>query len=65
MLPELSAGLSGGSLDREGVREMLTMASAAASIVTTRKGALRSMPDPEEIEAVAGTSHAMLGRNVL
>lgn len=53
------------SLDREGVREMLTMASAAASIVTTRKGALRSMPDPEEIEAVAGTSHAMLGRNVL
>ena len=53
------------SLDREGVREMLTMASAAASIVTTRKGALRSMPDPEEIEAVAGTSHAMWGRNVL
>lgn len=40
------------SLDREGVREMLTMASAAASIVTTRKGALRSMPEPEEIEAV-------------
>lgn len=53
------------SLDREGVREMLTMASAAASIVTTRKGALRSMPDPEEIEAVAGTSHTILGRNVL
>ena len=39
-------------LDREGVREMLTTASAAASIVTTRKGALNSMPEPEEIEAV-------------
>ena len=65
MLPELSAGPSGGFPGPGSVREMLTMASAAASIVTTRKGALRSMPDPEEIEAVAGTSHAMLGRNVL
>ena len=40
------------TLNREGVRDMLTMASAAASIVTTRKGALKSMPEPGEIEEV-------------
>lgn len=40
------------TLDRNQVREMLTGASAAASIVTTRKGALKSMPLPEEVEAV-------------
>ena len=32
--------------------EMLTFANAAASIVTTRKGALRVMPTKEEIEAM-------------
>ena len=31
------------------LREMLTFANAAASIVTTRKGALRIMPTKEEI----------------
>lgn len=30
---------------------MLTFANAAASIVTTRKGALRVMPEVEEVEA--------------
>ena len=40
------------TLNREGVRDMLTTASAAASIVTTRKGALKSMPEPGEIEEV-------------
>lgn len=34
------------------LEEMLTFANAAASIVTTRKGALRSMPDKEEIECL-------------
>ena len=29
---------------------MLTFANAAASIVTTRKGALRVMPEVEEVE---------------
>ena len=29
--------------------EMLSFANAAASLVTAKKGALRSMPDPEEI----------------
>lgn len=55
MLPELSSWtIPVDSLDRDSVREMLTMASAAASIVTTRKGALKSMPEPGEIEAVVG-----------
>ena len=44
------------TLDREGVREMLTTASAAASIVTTRKGALKSMPEPGEIEELVRSS---------
>ena len=31
------------------LREMLTFANAAASIITTRKGALKVMPTPEEV----------------
>lgn len=38
------------NLDEEKLREMLTFANAAASIVTTRKGALRVMPEVEEVE---------------
>ncbi len=34
------------------LREMLVFANAAASIVTTRKGALRSMPDKKEVESL-------------
>lgn len=34
----------------EQLKEMLTFANAAASIITTRKGALRVMPEREEIE---------------
>ena len=37
-------------LKEEDLEEMLTVANAAASIVTTRKGALCSMPDKEEID---------------
>lgn len=44
-----------GSLDRDKVREMLTGAAAAASILTTRKGALKSMPEVHEIEEVLRT----------
>ena len=36
----------------EELKEMLTFATAAASIVTTRKGALRVMPTKEEVEAM-------------
>lgn len=38
------------------LEEMLVFANAAASIVTTRKGALRSMPEKAEIEGVIGGS---------
>lgn len=37
------------SCTREQLSEMLTFANTAASIITTRKGALRVMPTPEEI----------------
>jgi len=37
-------------LREEQLREMLTFANAAASIITTRKGALKVMPSPSEIE---------------
>lgn len=30
--------------------EMLTFANAGASLITTKKGALRVMPDPSEVE---------------
>ncbi len=39
-------------LTEEGLKEMLTFANAAASIITTRKGALRVMPEKEEVEAM-------------
>ena len=39
------------NLTEENLKEMLTFANAAASIVTTRKGALRVMPEVEEVEA--------------
>lgn len=38
-----------GSLTEDNLREMLTFANCAASLVTTRKGALRVMPDEKEI----------------
>ena len=39
------------SLNAEKLTEILTFANAAASIVTTKKGALRVMPDRETVEA--------------
>ena len=36
-------------LTEENLREMLIFANAAASIITTRKGALRVMPEGSEI----------------
>ncbi len=38
------------NLTEEGLRRMLTFANAAASIITTRKGALRVMPEMDEVE---------------
>ena len=37
-------------LDEEKLKEMLKFANAAASLVTTKKGALRVMPTKEEVE---------------
>lgn len=39
-------------LREEDLREMLTFANAAASIITTRKGALKVMPAVDEVEAL-------------
>ena len=39
-------------LTEEQLKEMLTFANGAASIVTTRKGALRVMPSKAEVEAL-------------
>lgn len=46
----LRHGLDG--LDEASLGEMLAFANAAAYLVTTRKGALRSMPNPTAIEAI-------------
>ena len=40
-------GLKGLTDDQ--LKEMLTFANAAASIITTRKGALRVMPQKQEV----------------
>lgn len=39
-------------LSEDHLKEMLTFANAAASIITTRKGALRVMPSREEVETL-------------
>lgn len=39
-------------LTEDGLKEMLMFANAAASLITTRKGALRVMPDKSEIEKI-------------
>ena len=44
----LEQGLDG--LTEDDLKEMLTFANAAASIITTRKGALKVMPSREEVE---------------
>ena len=45
------------NLTEKNLKEMLTYANAAASIITTRKGALRVMPRPVEIEALIAGHH--------
>ena len=37
-------------LTEQELQEMLTFANAAAALITTRKGALRVMPDKEDVE---------------
>ena len=50
LLPALCAEIRPERPDEERLAEMLTFANAAASIITTRKGALRVMPEAEEVE---------------
>lgn len=45
-------GIDTAGLGTPELEEMLRFANAAASIVTTRRGALRVMPEPEEIQAL-------------
>ena len=40
------------NLSEQSLKEMLTFANAAASIVTTRKGALCVMPSKEDVEEI-------------
>ena len=40
------------NLTEENLREMLTFANAAAALITTRKGALRVMPEKADVEAM-------------
>ena len=42
--------------DESSLREMLRFANMAAALVTTRKGALRVMPEKEEIETALAES---------
>ena len=47
----LEHGLDG--LKEEQINEMLRFANAAAYLVTTKKGAIRSMPEREQVEAIS------------
>ena len=44
-----------GDLSESDLNDMLLYANAAASIITTRRGALRVMPEPDEITSLART----------
>lgn len=46
-------------LSEEQLEKMLTFANAAASLITTKKGALRAMPYREEIEELIKRNHQM------
>ena len=48
----LERGLDG--LTQEDLTQMLRFANTAAYLVTTRKGAIRSMPERAEVEALLG-----------
>jgi len=46
----LDRGIDG--LSRDDLKDMLRFANAAAYLVTTRKGAIRSMPERDQVEAI-------------
>ena len=46
----ISVNMGMEDLKEENLKDMLTFANAAASVITTRKGALRVMPTREEVQ---------------
>ena len=52
----LEHGIEG--LTRPDLDQMLRFANAAANLVTTKKGAIRSMPEPEQVKKVLGRMEA-------
>lgn len=45
------------NLTEDNLKEMLTFANAASSLITTRRGALKVMPEKTEIEELIGSRH--------
>lgn len=43
-----------GNLDEAKLKEILTYANAGAALITMKKGAIRSMPEPENIKELIG-----------
>ena len=46
------ARASGALISLQQLTAMLRFANAAAYLVTTKKGAIRSMPEPEQVQAI-------------
>ena len=44
------------NLSRDDLREMLRFANAAAYLVTTKKGAIRSMPERDEVDRICAAN---------
>ena len=42
------------NLDEEKLKEILTYANAGAALITMKKGAIRSMPEPQNIKELIG-----------
>jgi len=42
------------TLNEDKLKEMMLFANGAASLITTRKGAIRSMPEPDEVMSLIG-----------
>ena len=40
------------NLDEEKLKEILTYANAGAALITMKKGAIRSMPEPEMVQEI-------------
>lgn len=59
MCSALCAGAWTGGLEEKNLKEMLRFANAAASLITTRKGALRVMPERKKLKNVIRNGRAV------